>query len=165
MHNGVSESLSVSPAKADEAQLVARLLQLCLHDLSEWKSQPIGPDGHFIYPWLALYWTSPRRHPYLFRTASGIKGFALVRQKENDEAFDWDFSLAEFFVLRGERQKGLGLAAAKNVINQHPGYVEIAYDRRNLAAKKFWHRVSAGYETHGPMPVGEHGERYLLNVR
>jgi hypothetical protein len=31
-----------------------------------------------------------------------------------------------------------------------------------VAAKNFWHRVSAEYGDHGPMPMGEHGERYLL---
>jgi predicted acetyltransferase len=161
----VNDAVTVSAATADEAPLVAQLLQLYLHELSEWKPQPIGPDGNFCYPWLALYWKSPRRYPYLFRSAGGIAGFALVREKEDDETADWAIQLAEFFILHSARRRGVGFAAARHVINQHPGLFEISYDRRNLAAGNFWRRIHAGYETPGAMPVGEQGERYLLNVR
>ena len=160
----MNSSVSISLAKVGEAPLVARLLQLCLHDLSAWHPRPIRPDGSFAYPWFALYWESPRRYPYLLRSAGGIAGFALVRAKEDDETADWDFALAEFFVLPKERRHGVGLAAAGQVLNQHRGLFEISYDRRNLAAKRFWPRVSSLYGTPGPMPVGEHGERYLLHV-
>lgn len=160
----MNSPVSISLATVGEAPLVASLLQLCLHDLSAWHPRPIRPDGSFAYPWLALYWESPRRYPYLLRSAGDIAGFALVRAKEDDETTDWDFALAEFFVLPRERRDGVGLAAAGYVLNQHPGHFEISYDRRNVAAKNFWRRVNAGFETTGPLPTGEHGERYLLNV-
>ena len=156
--------VSISLATVGEAPLVASLLQLCLHDLSAWHTRPIRPDSSYAYPWFALYWESPRRYPYLLRSAGEIAGFALVRAKDDDETTDWDFALAEFFVLPKERRRGVGLAAAGYVLNQHSGHFEISYDRRNLAAKNFWHQVSAGYEDPGPMPMGEHGERYLLHA-
>lgn len=160
----MNSPVSISLATVGEAPLVASLLQLCLHDLSAWHPRPIRPDGSFAYPWFALYWESSRRYPYLLRSAGDIAGFALVRAKEADETADWDFAVAEFFVLPRERRHGVGLAGAGHVLNQHPGLFEVSYDRRNVAAKNFWRRVSAEYGDPGPMPMGEHGERYLLHA-
>ncbi|MGH7955719.1 MAG: hypothetical protein ACREH8_01750 [Opitutaceae bacterium] len=79
-------ALSIAPASRAEAPLVGRLLQLCLHEISEWMPPETGPGSVFAYPWLPLYWTSPHRHPYLFRSGDEIIGFALVRSKEDDGA-------------------------------------------------------------------------------
>jgi predicted acetyltransferase len=77
----MEDAVSVLPAALADKPVVARLLQLCLHDLSEWTSLQIGLDRSFEYPWLDLYRTSPRRHPCMIRQANVAVGFARVRKK------------------------------------------------------------------------------------
>ena len=77
----MSESRDVSLAVATpaDAPLLANLLELYLHDLSEAFPIEVGADGRFGYEFLPLYWTEAgRRFPFLIRHGPHIAGFALV---------------------------------------------------------------------------------------
>lgn len=54
-------------------------------------------------------------------------------------------NIAEFFVMRKYRQKGVGKAAAEKIFDQFPGGWEISQWSNNLPAQKFWQKVVAGY--------------------
>jgi len=57
--------IEVIPAVPEHAPILANLLELYLHDFSEFRRLEIGDDGRFAYPPLALYWPDPDRHPFL----------------------------------------------------------------------------------------------------
>src|SRR5688572_5313813 len=76
-------TLKVAVASVLEQPVVARLMQLYLHDFSEFAQLDpshgdVDDDGLFPYPWLDLYWTEKKREPFLFRVDGRLAGFALI---------------------------------------------------------------------------------------
>ena len=68
------------PATRDQSPILANLLELYIHDFSEFLNVVPGPDGRFGYPCLPLYWSDPNRHPFLVKVDGQWAGFALVKQ-------------------------------------------------------------------------------------
>ena len=54
-------------------------------------------------------------------------------------------SIAEFFVTRKYRGSGVGGAVARTLFEQFPGDWEVAQDRMNAPAQRFWRSVIAAY--------------------
>ncbi len=88
--------------------IVANLFELYAHDFSEFHSVEPGPDGRFGYPDLPLYWSEPGRYPFLIRVGGKLAGFVLVRRISQTSESDAVWDMAEFFVLRAYRRRGVG---------------------------------------------------------
>ena len=75
MPNPLEVGLDV--AAPSDAVLLANLLELYLHDLSEaFPVIELGADGRFGYDKLPLYWSEPeRRFPFLIRYRTKVAGF------------------------------------------------------------------------------------------
>ena len=146
----MSVDLVVGRARADEAPIIANLMQFYIHDFSElWFDRPIdgelGPDGRFSdYPLLETYWSDPSREPWLFRIDGLPVGFALVNDVAHSET-PVDRAVAEFFVVRKHRRRGVGQAAAHALFGTAWGVWEAAVVRRNTAALAFWRAAAASY--------------------
>jgi len=157
--------ISITRASLEEKPVVARLLQLCLHDYSAHDRFGIGDDGLFGYRWSDLYWSNPHRHPYLFRVEGRLAGFAFVRQREEDEPGDWRWQIAEFFILRGLRRKRIGMVAASALLRSRCGVWEFAYDLSNEPARLFWRQVARSFNGgHTPIAVGTVRECYHVTI-
>ena len=50
--------------------------------------------------------------------------------------------LSGFFVVRGMRRRGIGLRAVRELLAQHPGPWQVAFQDDNTAAVTFWRRVA-----------------------
>lgn len=145
METGETEMTELQDIRLDEAApaeapLLSNLLELYIHDLSAaFPSVELGPDGHFGYPGLALYWSEPeRRFPFLIRCDGRVAGFALAKRgspaTEDPEVFD----VAEFFVMRRYRRSGVGRRAAILLWNRMPGRWIVRVSEGNLGALPFW---------------------------
>ena len=104
---------------------MANLLELYLHDFSEFVPSDIGEDGHFGYPYLAAYWQERERFPFLIRVETALAGFALVRQGSLLSGAPDVMDMAEFFVLRRWRRRGIGRTAAHALFQHFPGRWEV----------------------------------------
>ena len=133
--------VEVLPAAAAQTSILANLLQLYAHDFSEFLDVEIGEDGKFTYNPLPLYWMEAGRHPFLIWVDGKLAGFALVKKGSafsgNENAWD----LAEFFVLRGYRRRGIGTVAANQLWRRLPGSWEVRVMQLNVAAQRFWKQV------------------------
>lgn len=132
-------ALTVEAADSADRALVANLLQLYLHDSSEFSAEPgVDAAGLFDYPAFESYLAGdPARSVYLFRLEGALAGFAFVN--------DWspsgetvDCALAEFFVLRGYRRSGVGWEAAGRLFESLPGVWEVGVAGTNVPAVNFW---------------------------
>jgi predicted acetyltransferase len=121
----------VAAATPAEKAVIARLLELYVHDLSTFTHADVGDDGLFGYPRLDSYWTEPERHPLLIRTEGRIAGFALVRSGTPHD-------MAEFFIMRRYRRTGLGISAARAVFARFPGAWQVRQLAENAPATAFW---------------------------
>ena len=149
-------NLDIARATPEERPILANLLQLYIHDFSEyWSGTSQGEledDGRFLdYP-LDSYWSDPRRVPLLLRLDGRLAGFALLNDHAHTDApVDWN--MAEFFVARKHRGAGVGRAAAREIFSRYPGAWEVAVARLNVRALPFWRDTIASH------PAVEGGER------
>ena len=129
--------------------VVRHLLELYDYDFSE--IEPVGPGsdvdefGLFGYRYLDHYWTEPGRHPFLFRVAGHWAGLALVMRRRallSEGNATW---LAEFFVLRKYRRRGVGASAATQLFDRFPGRWEVGQVDENTVAQSFWRGIIGRY--------------------
>ena len=118
--------------------MLANLLELYAHDLSEYFDLPLQPSGRFGYPPLPLYWREEGRFPFIVTVDQQIAGFVLVSRgsRINDAPQVWD--VAEFFVMRGYRKRGVGAVAAAEVFRRFAGGWEVRVLESNMPALAFW---------------------------
>lgn len=139
-------SVNVTPAQVSERPLLERLLQFYLYDFSELEAvdsdaldfDECGGYGPTLPP--AEYWTDPDWHACLIRFGEKIAGFAFVntRSQLGDRA---QHNMAEFFVARKFRRRGVASEAVRQVLALYPGRWEVAVKEWNIAAKAFWPRA------------------------
>lgn len=124
--------------RKEEKSTLWRLLQLYLYDFTEVEPCDIGEDGEFNYPYFDNYWSDSDRHPFYIMVDGKIAGFVLIGGwtvlPENEEAI----SIAEFFVMRVYRRRGVGKLAATKAFEMFPGRWEVRETKHNLPAQKFW---------------------------
>jgi predicted acetyltransferase len=139
--------LAIDPAAPTERAVLDRLLQLYLHDFSEFAG-PASPHGlvdaagRFDYVWLDLYWREPGRIPLLVRIDGHLGGFVLLN-RFSVLGRPADHVVAEFFVMRKYRHSGVGRRVASSVFARYPGSWEVAVAGYNRPAQEFWRRVVA----------------------
>ena len=124
----------------DERDVLANLMQLYLHDMSEFDGVDVARDGRYAYRYFERYWREPGRHPFIVRADGQIAGFALVRQHAPDV-----YQVAEFFILRKYRRRGVGARAARHLFDRFTGTWQVAEEDANRGAQAFWRRVIGEY--------------------
>jgi predicted acetyltransferase len=125
-------SVEIVPVGPEQASILANLLELYIHDFSEFLDLQIGDDGRFGYPSLDLYWNRPDWHPFFVRLDGRYAGLSLVKKV----AEVWD--MGEFFILRSCRRHGIGTRAAHEVWERFPGPWQVRVLESNFAACHFW---------------------------
>ena len=130
----------VSATEAD-APVLANLLELYIHDFSEFVPLEVGKDGRFGYTALPLYWRGENRFAYLAKLDGNWIGFALVHRIQGSNAASDHWDMAEFFILRAHRRCHHGSTMAEQVFRRHPGAWRVRVLRANSSAEKFWQRV------------------------
>ncbi|MFM2417910.1 MAG: hypothetical protein RL385_2633 [Pseudomonadota bacterium] len=145
--------LALVPLGPHDAVLLSHLLELYIHDLSAVFTQvKLGDDGRFGYPALSQFVAgTDGRHAYLLREAGSLAGFVLVQRGSPASADPNVRDIAEFFVLRSFRGRGLGRAAAELLWDTLPGPWVIRAAQKNAPAVRFWREVVGRYA--GPRMV------------
>jgi predicted acetyltransferase len=162
--------IEVIPAPAEQESTVANLLELYAHDFSEFHHLEIEATGRFGYPSLPLYWSEPGRYPFLVKTGGNLAGLVLVKRgsEVSGNLTVWD--MAEFFVLRRYRRRGIGTQATHQVWSQFPGPWEVRVMQSNVSAHHFWERAISKFTGEGIHPVfvekgGKRWKLYAFNSR
>jgi len=139
--------ITLDVATESDAPLLANLLELYIHDLSDvFSGLQVGPDGRFGYRRLPLYWSQPdRRFPFLIRVGGRVAGFALIQRGSPANPDSDVFDVEEFFVLRQYRRAGVGRDAAALLWKRLPGWWTVRVAEDNRRALSFWREVIAKY--------------------
>jgi predicted acetyltransferase len=135
--------IEVIPAASEQESILANLLELYAHDFSEFHDLEIGEDGRFGYKLLPLYWSDPDRYPFLVKADGHLVGLILVMRGRAVFGNHVVWDMAEFFVLRGYRRRGIGTQMAQEIWRRFLGAWEVRVMQSNVAANHFWaHAVS-----------------------
>ena len=130
-HHQPVPNLRVVEATIADKAVVQHLLQLYLHDFSEFDDRDVDADGLYGYRYLDQYWIETDRRPFLFEVDGRWAGFALVHLGP-------PIDMAEFFVMRRFRRLGLGRDAALQLFRRFPGLWQLRQLHRNPDATYFW---------------------------
>jgi len=156
--------LEVIPAAPEQAPILANLLELYAHDFSEFRPLDLGEDGRFGYRYLPLYWSEPGRHPFLIRLDGKWAGLVLVKKGSEVSGSGAVWDMAEFFVVRGCRRRGIGSRAAHQVWRRFPGPWEVRVLAANVSARRFWAEAVSTFAGQAIQPVDleKSGQRWTV---
>lgn len=141
---GGEADIDVSAVSIEDKPVLRNLMELYMHDFSELTGGDVGDHGLFGYRYLDHYWTEPDRHPFLIRVGGKLAGFVLVRSRRRGDGVA-ESGIAEFFVMRKYRRRGVGRIAARRVFDMFPGRWTVMQLSDNAAAQGFWRNVIADY--------------------
>jgi predicted acetyltransferase len=152
--------VEVIPATEEQEPILANLLELYVHDFSEFLDVPLGADGRFGYTPLRLYWIEPDRYPFLVKVDGNLAGLALVKRGTGVSGDRTVWDMAEFFVVRGQRRHGIGTRIVHEVWRRFPGLWEVRVMESNSPARRFWERAVASFTgaEAGPVRVEKGGK-------
>ena len=144
---GVTYKLTSAPdveviaASPEQEPVLANMLELYIHDFSEFMDLKLGPNGRFGYQHLPAYWKESNRYPFLVMADGHLAGFVFVRGGSaiSDDIDVWD--MAAFFIVRGFRRQGVGMKATLEIWKKFPGKWEVRVTDRNETARNFWGRA------------------------
>jgi predicted acetyltransferase len=159
-----SQSAALEVASRDDAPLLSNLLELYLHDMSDFFPIEVAADGRFHYDRLPLYWSEPeKRFPFLIRSGGRLAGFALATRGSPASDDPEHLDMAEFFVLRRYRRSGVGRRAACLLWGRLPGDWVVRVSEANRAGLPFWHATirefTRGAFSESKRPGSPHGWR------
>ena len=129
-----------------DAAVLANLLELYSHDLSDVFGLEVGTDGRFGYDKLPLYWQEPgRRFAFLIRRGGALAGFALATRGSPASDDPDVFDVAEFFVVRRHRGAGVGRRAAGLLWDRVAARWIVRVSEANRGGYGFWSSAVARY--------------------
>lgn len=138
-------------AAREHANILARLWPLYQYDMSEVGGAPINAYGlfedaairdHDYRVDLETWWHNPDAvRPFLIQVDGRAAGFAVVGTSPPYASRDRDFSIVEFFVLRGFRRRGVAREATSQLFGRFPGRWELSVYLDNAPALAFWQSV------------------------
>jgi predicted acetyltransferase len=133
------------PATADDDTKLRHLMQFYSYDFSNLVDLDVNEEGSFPDgPW-DDYWVDDWRHAFLIRVGAKLAGFALVHERSRLTRNPGVFDMAEFFVLKKYRNRGVGRDAAFACFDRFRGDWEIRQRTTNDDAVLFWRRVIDRY--------------------
>ena len=129
----------------DHKPIFLNLAHLYVHDMSEHVGWDCDAEGWFGCENAGddRYWTEDHRYAYLIHVKDHLAGFAMVDQLGSTACRDWN--VAEFFVVRKYRRRGVGEAAARQLFDRHQGRWDVMQIPKNTPATAFWRKVIGRY--------------------
>lgn len=136
---------TVSPAAASEESVLYNLAQLYAYDFADIMGLDIPDSGRFPDRMVDGCFGGGHRHPFLMRADGRLAGFAIIDTRSRLTGDDGIRDMAEFFVARPLRGRGVGAAAACALFDRFGGRWEVRQTDRNAAALAFWRSVITAY--------------------
>jgi predicted acetyltransferase len=126
---------------ADQAELIRNLYQFYAYESSDWEQEDVEVDGRFYIheEHLARYWQEPQWSANLILVDGFIAGFLLVERSEF--AALNALELADLFILKRYRRKGIGRAIASQVLMSGESDWLVRFYDQDETAQAFWRTV------------------------
>lgn len=143
MSDATVELVETGPEHID---LIRNLYQFYAYESSDWEQEDVEVDGRFYVheEHLARYWQAPQWSASLVLVDGFIAGFLLVERSElpGIDALE----LADLFVLKKYRRRGIGRALATQVLASGENDWLVRFYRQDELAQAFWRAVRAGLQ-------------------
>jgi predicted acetyltransferase len=166
VQRGAPNEVTLDSATEADAALLSNLLEFYLHDLSAaFPIIELDTEGHFRYTKLPLYWSEPStRFAFLIRCDGRVAGFALATVGSPASSERDVLDVAEFFVLRSYRRRGVGQRAAALLWRRLPGTWFVRASEGNSGAVPFWRETITQFSNGSATETTRHGEPHAWRV-
>jgi predicted acetyltransferase len=140
------KSVSVTVARSFERRFIESLIEFYIYEFLEMerlcsiRMECAGQDCYPPFANLHRYWRIEGFHPLLIRMEERLAGFALINTHSR-RGGKVELNMAEFFIAREHRGRGVATEAVRLILAQYPGRWEIAVAEHNVAANVFWSRT------------------------
>ncbi|MDE7262100.1 MAG: hypothetical protein K2N78_08615, partial [Oscillospiraceae bacterium] len=84
------------------------IIRLYNYDFSVFSDDDINEYGYFGYPHIDDYWNDEGRYPFFIRAVGKLAGLVFVRSCCEHTDLSNPHNIAEFFVMKKYRNKGVG---------------------------------------------------------
>lgn len=138
-------NISVEPILIEQKSVFIQMMELYNYDFSEFSDDDINEYGYFGYSRIDDYWNEEGRYPFFIRVDGKLAGLVLVRSCSEYNHLSNPHNIAEFFVMKKYRRKGVGKVAAMKIFDMFPGGWEISQWANNLPAQNFWKQTINEY--------------------
>jgi len=130
-------------AAIEQLPIMQRMGSYYVYDMSEYVGGEPGwefPDtGDYECDDFRPHFEDPQASPFFIRVDGELAGFAIVnRQGSEPEA---DYNMAQFFVLRKFKGRGVGAQAARECFQRFRGVWNVMVIPQNVGAHAFWKRT------------------------
>jgi predicted acetyltransferase len=147
----VTVSVRDARGNARDREWIESVYRDYLDDLSPlntgvFSTTSLGEIGYSPQDQLTRWFGDSSVNPLVIMRGAEPVGFAMVAQGTASPGHPTvDFRMAEFFVTRTFRRRGVGRFAVELILNRFAGRWEITEYLRNPVAVSFWRRVVAAY--------------------
>ena len=141
MPRSVPPSVTLDPITRDQAPVLHNLYELYAHDFSEHVALELKETGRYDVSLSEDWFASGDHYPFFIRHAGKLAGFALARRGSRVTDAPDVMDVAEFFVVRGERGRGVGTTISHALFARFASPWEIRVRQANVPALEFWSRA------------------------
>ncbi|NNA65998.1 MULTISPECIES: GNAT family N-acetyltransferase [Pseudomonas] len=138
MSDSTVELIQTGP---EQAELIRNLYQFYAYESSDWEQEDVELDGRFYIheEHLARYWQDPQWSANLLLVDGYIAGFLLIERSEL--AGVNALELADLFILKRYRRKGIGRALATQVLSSGEADWLVRFYDQDEVSQAFWRSV------------------------
>ena len=147
-NNAIDHSkIQLIPALFEDYSTIQNMGRFYVYDMSEYLGQGKGWEipNNDLYECIDLkkYWEMDNTFPFFIHYKNELAGFVIIDKKGSDSTID--FNMAQFFILRKFKGKGLGHAVAYQCFNKFCGIWEVMVMPGNEGAYRFWRAIIKHY--------------------
>jgi ribosomal-protein-alanine N-acetyltransferase len=139
--------IKLIPATLNDYPSIQNMGRFYVYDMSEYLGKEEGweipEDGLYECIDFKKYWEDKSSFPFLVRYQNEIVGFVIIDKKGSDSEID--FNMAQFFILRKFKNKGIGSYIAQECFKKFPGIWEVMVIPGNEGAYRFWRAAIKNY--------------------
>ena len=147
MHISEFSDIHIIPATLNNYPTIQNMARFYVYDMSEYLGDLEGwelpEDGLYECLDFKKYFEAKDTHPFLIRKDKELVGFIIIDKKGSGETID--FNMAQFFILRKFKNKGIGRYIAKECFNKFKGTWEVMVMPGNKGAYQFWKNCITSY--------------------
>ncbi|WP_423062676.1 GNAT family N-acetyltransferase [Candidiatus Paracoxiella cheracis] len=135
------------PASLKDYPIIQNMARFYVYDMSEYLGNEEGweipEDGLYECINFRKYWETDNTFPFLIKHENELAGFVIVDNKGSEPKID--FNMAQFFILRKFKGKGIGRHVAFQCFNRFQGIWEVMVIPGNTGAYHFWKSIIKKY--------------------
>lgn len=140
-----TNDLEIRSAEYSDKLILRNMMQLYLYEFSTYDQTEVNQSGVYDYKHLDHYWTETNRRPFIIRVKGQLAGFVLISRYADPVYNEQRWSVAEFFIMKKYRRKGIGTHVALHIFDMFRGKWQVAQIENNLPAQSFWREVIGEY--------------------